>query len=464
MKTHFTKDMDNTHIICALVEDNQLLSPQPLDIKSEVPDFNHSILFNDGDKSYLLMKKSKESDSALNNGGNLLSEIAKHKLDNALIVSPYTDKEDVHQFLLGIELSAYRFNQYYSNPKNKAPENITIFEHSDEKSIHAEVQHISKGVYFSRDLVTEPSNTLTPEEFKDRIIKMLKPLGVKITVLDESEILKRNMHALHGVAKGSTKPPFLVAMHWQGSKNEPVAVVGKGVCFDTGGISIKPSNNMHEMKYDMGGAGCVAGLMYTLAARKAKANVVGVVGLVENMPDGNAQKPGDVVKSMSGRTIEVLNTDAEGRLVLADAITYVQEDFKPQAIVDLATLTGAIVVSLGSEYGGLFSNNTQLAQNLIHSGQETDERVWQLPLGPEYDKLIDSDIADMQNIGKRGAGSITAAQFIGRFVENDTPWAHLDIAGVAWADSNQPCTPKGATGFGVRLLNDWVLRHYEDTK
>ncbi|MCP8351785.1 leucyl aminopeptidase [Candidatus Synchoanobacter obligatus] len=460
MNMTFTKSIAPDKIICLYVNDNSLDIPEDLDIRFDIPAFEGSMLYH-SDTTYLLLKRKKDQ-THKELGGTILSAVAQHKIDNALIIPPCDCKEKIADFVLGVELSAYRFNHYYSEPKNIAPKAVSIYDCCHAEEAYATTQHIAKGVSFCRDLVSEPSNTLSPEEFKDRIVKQLRPLGVEVTVLDEEAIIKHGMNALHGVARGSSKPPFLVAMHWKGSEKDPVAVVGKGVCFDTGGISIKPSANMHEMKYDMGGAGAVTGLLYTLAARRAKANVVGIVGLVENMPDGNAQNPGDVVKSMSGQTIEVLNTDAEGRLVLADALTYVQQTFKPKEIVDLATLTGAIVVSLGHEYGGLFCNNTQLAQHLIHSGQETKERLWQLPIGPEYDKQIDSDIADMQNIGKRWAGSITAAQFIARFIENDTPWAHLDIAGMAWAESATAYTPKGASGYGVMLLNHWVSTYHED--
>jgi leucyl aminopeptidase len=461
MNTVFTKSLRDDSVVCINISDNKLDIPSDIDLSIDIPNFEDTILYQ-ADRTYLLVKCPKEH-SIKEQGGYMLSAIAKHKLENATLLPPLASKDNIQDFLLGVELAAYRFNHYYSKPKSIAPESITIYDCCHAEAEYPDVQHLANGVKFCRDLVSEPSNVLSPEEFKERIIKHLKPLGVEITVLDEAEIIKRGMNALHGVAKGSSKPPFVVVMHWKGSIEQPVAIAGKGVCFDTGGISIKPANNMHEMKYDMGGAGSVAGLMYALAARKAKANIVGVVGLVENMPDGNAQNPGDVVKSMSGKTIEVLNTDAEGRLVLADIITYVQEDFKPKQIIDLATLTGAIVVSLGHEYAGIFSNNTQLSQGLLQSGQSTGERLWQLPLGPEYDKQIDSDIADMQNIGKRWAGSITAAQFIGRFVENDIPWAHLDIAGVAWAESANAITPKGATGFGVTLLNHWIKTHHEST-
>ena len=458
MNIVFSKDIPSEKVLCLHVKEDNIDSMANLDIGS-LPSFEGMLHYHQN-QSYILIKTPKDA-SIKEIGGQMLAAIMQQKLEDVVIIPPANAKDNINDFLLGIELAAYRFNDYYSNPKQIPPKSVTVYDCCHAQEAYQETKHLAAGVKLCRNLVTEPSNILSPQEFKDRIVKHLKPLGVEITVLDEKEILSLGMNALHGVARGSRKPPFVVVMHWKGSDDKPVAVAGKGVCFDTGGISIKPSNNMHEMKYDMGGAGTVTGLMYTLAARKAKANVVGIVGIVENMPDGNAQNPGDVVKSMSGQTIEVLNTDAEGRLVLADVLTYVQKNYQPKEIVDLATLTGAIVVALGNEYAGMFSNNTQLAQHLIHSGQITNERLWQLPIGPEYDKQIDSDIADMQNIGKRWAGSITAAQFIGRFIENDTPWAHLDIAGVAWADAPNAITPKGATGFGVTLLNHWISSQHE---
>jgi len=311
-------------------------------------------------------------------------------------------------------------------------------------------------------LVTEPANIIYPETLA-AACKNLEQDGVKVTILGEKEMAKLGMGALLGVGQGSVRESQLVIMEWLGGAKDdkPVAFVGKGVCFDTGGISIKPAGGMEEMKWDMGGAGAVIGLIKTLAGRNAKVNAIGVVGLVENMPDGNAQRPGDVVTSMSGQTIEVLNTDAEGRLVLADALWYTQDTYKPKFIVDLATLTGAIIVSLGGVYAGLFSNNDKLSKRLSESGEATGEKVWRFPLCDAYDKMINSDIADMQNIGaERQAGSITAAQFLQRFV-NDTPWAHLDIAGTAWSKKDAATCPKGATGFGVRLLDNLVREHYE---
>jgi len=329
------------------------------------------------------------------------------------------------------------------------------------KTRYAALDAVATGVHLARDLVNEPANILHPESFASEIKKLSK-LGLVIEVLDEKQMAKLGMGALLGVALGSSRKPRLCIMRWEGGKkgDQPVAFVGKGVTFDTGGISIKPSGGMEDMKGDMGGAACVTGLMAALAGRKAKVNAIGVVGLVENMPDGNAQRPGDVVTSMSKQTIAVLNTDAEGRLVLADALWYTQDRFKPKFMVDLATLTGAILVALGKEHAGLFSNDDKLSDQLAGAGQETRERVWRLPLAPEYDKLIDSDIADMKNIGGRLAGSITAGQFLQRFV-NDVPWAHLDVAGTAMDAVKSPINRSWGSGWGVRLLDRLVASHYE---
>ena len=407
----------------------------------------------------LKMKKRPSIEVAQKCGANIAKESGKSDIN--LFV---TANARAAHLSFGITMRRYNFNEYKTNNQTEFGElNVYITNVSKTLDEYSDLSAVVDGVFFTRDLVNEPANVLTTTEFANRL-QGLEELGLKINVLEESDMEALGMFSLLGVGMGSESPSKIVTMEWSGGGNErPFALVGKGVVFDTGGISLKPAGGMEDMTMDMGGAGVVAGVMKTLALRKAKANIIGLVGLVENMPDGNAQNPGDVVKSMSGKTIEVLNTDAEGRLVLADIITYVQEDFKPKQIIDLATLTGAIVVSLGHEYAGIFSNNTQLSQGLLQSGQSTGERLWQLPLGPEYDKQIDSDIADMQNIGKRWAGSITAAQFIGRFVENDIPWAHLDIAGVAWAESANAITPKGATGFGVTLLNHWIKTHHEST-
>ncbi|MCC6925321.1 leucyl aminopeptidase [Novosphingobium sp.] len=317
---------------------------------------------------------------------------------------------------------------------------------------------LADGVELTRELVTEPANIIYPESFVDRVTKRLEGSGVKVRVLDEAEMGKLGMGALLGVAQGSVRPPRLLVMEWNGGDAgaRPTAFVGKGVTFDTGGISLKPAAGMEDMKWDMGGAGAVAGFMLAIARRKAKANVVAVCGLVENMPDGNAQRPGDVVTSMSGQTVEVINTDAEGRLVLCDAITWVQKEYSPAAVIDLATLTGAMIISLGHEHAGIFSNDDDLAGKLVAAGLASGDKLWRFPLSPAYDKLIDSPIADMKNVGPREGGSITAAQFIQRYVEKGTPWAHLDIAGMVWASKPGQTWDKGATGYGVRVLDRFV--------
>jgi leucyl aminopeptidase len=320
---------------------------------------------------------------------------------------------------------------------------------------------IAEGVFFTRDLVNEPANILTTTEFSTRL-EALKDIGLKIKVLEEKDLEKLGMHALLGVGLGSRTPTKVVIMEWKGGGDEqPFALVGKGVVFDTGGISIKPAGGMEEMTMDMGGAGVVAGVMKTLALRKAKANVVGLVGIVENMPDGAAQRPGDVVKSMKGDTIEVINTDAEGRLVLADVLWYAQETYKPTGVINLATLTGAIIIGLGHENAGVFSNNEELSRKFIKAASNEREGAWRMPLGKAYDKLIDSRIADMKNTGGRPAGSITAAQFLKRFIKEDMPWIHLDIAGVALLQSETELAPKGATGWGVRALDRFIADNYE---
>ncbi|HEY1875940.1 MAG TPA: leucyl aminopeptidase [Rhizomicrobium sp.] len=332
------------------------------------------------------------------------------------------------------------------------------------RKAHAGLAAVADGIFLARDLVNEPPNMLYPAEFARRAKSQLSRLGVKIEILGEAEMKKLGFGALLGVGQGSARESQLVVMQWNGGKKsaKPIALVGKGVCFDSGGLSIKVGSGMQGMKGDMAGAAAVTGTMLALATRKARVNVVGVIGLVENMPDGGAFRPDDVLKSLSGQTIEVLNTDAEGRLVLADALTYTQRRFKPRMVIDLATLTGAIVAALGFEHAGVFSNNDQLVERIRSAGRYTGERVWQLPLDPFYDKMIRSKIADMKNIGGANSGSITAAQFLLRFIEKDMAWAHLDIAGVAWQDGEQkPAIPSWGTGWGVRLLNRLVIEHYE---
>jgi leucyl aminopeptidase len=366
----------------------------------------------------------------------------------------------------GAVLRAYRFDKYKTVvDTDHKPQLARISLHgagAQAKTMFAECSAIAAGVAFARDLASEPPNVLFPESFAARC-KELESLGVKVTILGVKEMTKLGMGSLLGVGQGSARESKLVAMHWTGgAKNGPtVALVGKGVCFDSGGISLKPGPGMEDMKWDMGGAGAVAGAMKALAGRKAKANVVGVIGLVENMPDGNAQRPSDVVKSMSGQTIEILNTDAEGRLVLADAVWWTQEIFKPKTLVDLATLTGAIIISLAHEYAGAFSRDDKLVGQLIAAGEAVGEKLWRMPLAKAHDEMLKSDIADMKNIGPREGGSSTAAAFIGRFIKKDVSWAHLDIAGVAWSKKDRPTCPKGATAFGVRLLDQWIRANHE---
>jgi leucyl aminopeptidase len=376
--------------------------------------------------------------------------------------------DQIANLVLGARLRAYRFDRYKTKRKEdderatKVEVNFACANPSAaEKSWAAAAQGIADGVVWARDLVNEPANVLYPGEFARRT-SSLRKLGVIVEVLDVPAMRKLGMGALLGVGQGSAHEPKLVVMRWSGGKRgaDPIAFIGKGVCFDSGGISIKPAAGMEDMKGDMAGAACVTGLMHALAARKAKVNVVGVIGLVENMPDGKAQRPGDIVTSMSGQTIEIINTDAEGRLVLADLLYYVNKRFKPRFMVNLATLTGAIIVALGQEYAGLFSNDDKLAERLTKAGEATGERVWRMPLGPEYDKIIDSKFADVKNSAGRNGGSITAAQFLQRFV-NKTPWAHLDIAGTALGSPQTDINKSWSSGWGVRLLERLVEDHYE---
>jgi leucyl aminopeptidase len=370
---------------------------------------------------------------------------------------------------LGATLATYRFDRYRTKEKpEKKPSiqtvRIAVSDVAAAQAAWAPLAALAEGVAFTRDLVSEPANILYPVEFAARV-KALEATGLSVEVLGESDMEKLGMASLLGVGQGSARESQLVVIRWNGAKDpnaQPIAFIGKGVCFDTGGISLKPAEGMEDMKWDMGGAGAVAGLMLTLAKRKAKANVIGILGLVENMPDGNAQRPGDIVTSMSGQTIEVINTDAEGRLVLADALWYCQDRFKPKFMIDLATLTGAIIISLGNDYAGLFSNNDELAEKLLAASKASGDQIWRLPLPAAYEKQIDSQAADVKNTGGRPGGSITAALFLQRFV-NDVPWAHLDIASTAWKKSSTvPTIPEGATGFGVRLLDRLVTDFYEE--
>jgi leucyl aminopeptidase len=421
-------------------------------------------------KRLLLVGIGEGSEHDLERGGAALT--AKLQTSGATHVhvdfasAGQSDADDVLAFAMGARLRNWRLDTYRTRLADKAKptlSTVTIASpHGDLAARWAENEAIAEGVAFTQTLVAEPPNILYPESFVERC-QHLADLGVELEVLDERQMKALGMGALLGVAQGSTRPPRLLSMRWNGGNpaDAPVVFIGKGVTFDTGGISLKPGPGMDMMKWDMGGAGAVAGAMKAIAGRKAKANVVGVVGLVENMPDGNAMRPGDIVTTMSGQTVEVLNTDAEGRLVLCDAISWAQKAYDPKVIVDLATLTGAMVISLGHEYAGMFANDETLAADLLAAGEASNNKLWRFPLSPAYDKLIDSPIADMKNIGPREGGSITAAQFLKRFVDEGVAWAHLDIAGMAWSDKDGQVWAKGATGYGVRLLDRYIAAKHE---
>ena len=410
-------------------------------------------------------------------GGYAMGQIASRRISAAGLLAEAAGAPlpaaAIADLALGMLLRAYSFAKYKTRSKGNGsegkaadkPAEITIHcGDPDEASAAFRVRKaLADGVYLARDLVNEPANELGPVEFAERV-KGLQELGVEVEILDEHRLAEIGMRTLLGVAQGSTRPARVAVMQWHGSKGKrgkPIAIVGKGVVFDTGGISMKPAKGMEDMKGDMGGAACVAGLMHALAARKAPVNAIGVIGLVENMPSGNAQRPGDIIRSLSGQTVEILNTDAEGRLVLADVLWYVQDRFKPKAMIDLATLTGAIMVALGKEYAGLFSNDDRLAGWLMEAGKATGEKVWRMPIDPAYDKDIDSKNADMKNIGGQYGGSCTAAAFLARFVRDNTPWAHLDIAGTAMGSSRSEVNESWGSGFGVRLLDRLIAEHYE---
>ncbi|WP_366555523.1 leucyl aminopeptidase [Aquibaculum sediminis] len=407
-------------------------------------------------------------------GGTLAAHLNGAGVSDAMLLvdiagSELSAAEQAAHTAYGALLRNYRFDKYRTKEEKEKKLSLSALEvrcaeQEAAQQAFAALEPVAGGVFTTRNLVSEPANVLYPESFVERA-KELEALGVKVEILDEAAMQERGMGALLGVGQGSERESRIVLMTWngagEGGDSYPVAFVGKGVCFDTGGISLKPAAGMEDMKWDMGGAGVVVGLMHALAARKAKVNVVGACGLVENMPDGKAQRPGDVVTSMSGQTIEIINTDAEGRLVLADVLTYVQERYKPETIVDLATLTGAIMVALGKSTAGLFSNDDALSAALTEAGKAVGEPVWRLPMGEEYDRMIDSDIADMKNTGQRWGGSITAAQFLQRFVNEGVHWAHIDIAGTTWSDKDKPTVPKGATAFGVRLLDRYVANRLE---
>lgn len=410
-------------------------------------------------------------------GGYIFGQASARKGDTATLVAEVADAGAAGGEALAVDLAmgallrSYTFKKYQTRKTEEGEDapragltKLVVACAKPDVAAKAFVARkaVADGVFLARDLVNEPANALGPVEFADRLAALTEA-GLEVEVLEQAQLEALKMGALLGVAQGSVRPPRVVVMQWHGAKSKrakPLCFVGKGVVFDTGGISMKPAAGMEDMKGDMGGAACVSGLMLALAQRKAPVNVVGLVGLVENMPSGNAQRPGDIVTSMSGQTIEVLNTDAEGRLVLADVMWYAQERFKPRFLIDLATLTGAIMVALGKEHAGLFANDDKLAEELSKSGEATGEKVWRMPLGKAYDKLIDSKTADMKNIGGRYGGAITAAQFLQRFIK-DTPWAHLDVAGTAMDSSRSDINPSWASGWGVRLLDRLVSEHYE---
>jgi leucyl aminopeptidase len=423
---------------------------------------------------------TKTEHDRLRLGGAAYAQIGARKVETATLVADPVDPGQVSEevfaadMALGALLRSYNFEKYRSKKSESEDDDkrdglrslaIQCAKPEAAAKAFASRRAIAEGVFLARDLVNEPANVLGPVEFAERL-RELSSADLTIEVLDEADLKALNMNALLAVGQGSVRPPRVVVMQWNGSKSKrakPVCFVGKGVCFDTGGISIKPAGGMEDMKGDMGGAACVAGLMLALAKRRAAVNAIGIVGLAENMPSGTAQRPGDIVTSMSGQTIEVLNTDAEGRLVLADALWYANDRFKPRFIVDLATLTGAIMVALGKEYAGLFCNDDRLAKELEVAGEVTGDKVWRMPLGKAYDRLIDSKNADMKNIGGRYGGAITGAQFVQRFVK-DTPWAHLDIAGTAMESSRNEINQSWGSGWGVRLLDRLVADNYEKSE
>tara|TARA_Y100000816_G_scaffold261890_1_gene219218 strand:+ start:1672 stop:3174 length:1503 start_codon:yes stop_codon:yes gene_type:complete len=458
----FVEEKFNNNSLFKHFSKNELSFVKDL-LKNNTSKKDFLILELNSKKKIILIKIKNNQDGLANEklGAKFYDFIKSNEISN-LTFFKQTEIKYQHvfyfdEFLHGLKLKSYEFNIYKTRKKDRTIK-INIPKKILDRTQSIRNYAIEEGVRFTKDLVSEPGNILHPDEYAKRITP-LKKLGLKINVYDQKKLKKLGMNALLGVGQGSIRGSYLVTMEWNGNKNasKPLAFVGKGVCFDTGGISLKPAKFMEDMTYDMAGSAVVVGLMKSLALRKAKINAIGVVGLVENMPGGNAQRPGDIVKSYSGKTIEILNTDAEGRLVLADALTFTEKKYKPKFIVDLATLTGAIIVSLGSEYAGLFSNNDNLSKALIEVGEMVGEKVWRMPLNENYDKLINSKKADMQNINYvGGAGSTTAAQFLQRFILHKTPWAHLDIAGMAFSKYGGALNSEGATGYGVRLLSKLI--------
>lgn len=501
MKISFssTKPGKNDAIIVATYENNDLLSSaKDLDKKTdglltqiqksgsfegkkgtlfhslapEKSDATHIILVGLGDAA-----KVEDKDlEAL--GSKLVTKLNNLKCKKAVFmvdaVKGHKTPDVAAHLAMGALLNSYRFDKYRTKEgKDKKPTlkqfEFNLKDSATAKKLFGPMEHIAEGVFLTRDLVSEPANILYPDSFAKIAKSELTKLGVSVQIIGEPQMKKLGMGALLAVGQGSERESKLVIMKYEGmpksasaEAKKPIAFVGKGITFDTGGISLKPGAGMGEMKFDMGGAGTVVGLMKALAGRKARVNAIGVIALAENMPSHNAYRPGDVLTSMSGQTIEVLNTDAEGRLVLCDALTYTQKKLKPKAIVDLATLTGAIIIALGNEYAGAFTNNDDLVGKIKKAGEITGEEIWHMPLCPAYDKMLNSPIADMQNIGGREAGSATAASFLKRFIEDDLPWVHLDIAGMAWTKKSKPGIPAGASGYGVRLLSQMVADYYEN--
>ena len=488
MKVNFVSKLTEKNEILALVTDKKSLSEFKELNKNLLNKINHAVncenfefskfasleIINDKNNLFskiIIISPGQKSlvsgnDLAIIGGKiNQISSKSKNKKVSVLVASEFSNDENLVEIGFGATLNTYKFDKYKSKKKAiKQINEITIISKNAVKlkNKFKQKKSVAEGIFLARDLVNEPSNILNPEEYAKRI-KGLSKYGLKVEVLNETKMKKLGMWSLLGVGRGSQYESQLVIMKWDGNKtkkSKPLCFVGKGVCFDSGGISLKPGNKMEEMIGDMGGSAAVVGLMKALALRKAKVNVVGVVGLVENMPDGTAQKPGDIVKSMSGQTIEIQNTDAEGRLVLADALWYAQDKYKPEIMIDLATLTGAIVMSLGNKMAGIFSNNDDLSDKLLDAGRDSGDNVWRLPLSDSYDKMINSKFADMKNIGLGGAGSITAAQFLKRFV-NKVPWVHIDIAGTATGMEKSSINTSWATGFGVNLLNTLISKFYE---
>lgn len=426
--------------------------------------FHHQQLAVDSESIIFIQIKSKllENDEAMDQIGSTLSNWCKNNdISYLSVLSPFSSQETA-QIAMAIHLSAYRFYPYKTKGTDKLHrlKKLNIFHHDPQKvRMHYKpLSAMISGIHFCRDLVSEPSNILTPVNFSQRLYDTLKPAGVVVEVLDEQQMKDLGMNALLAVGMGSTCQSKLVVMQWQGGNKDdkPIALLGKGVCFDSGGISLKPGRNMHEMKFDMAGAATIAGAMLNIAKQHIPMNIVGIVGLVENMPDGKAYKPGDVITSMSGQTIEILNTDAEGRLVLSDVLWYAQDRFNPQYMIDFATLTGAVIAALGTEYAGLFGNDDTLKSMLMQASEQCRDKLWAMPMSKVFDGQINSPIADMKNMGDMPyAGHITAAQFLARFV-NDHPWSHIDIAGMAWAHKSKPCIPAGATGYGITLIDEFL--------